>query len=212
MLKASRLTFRCCQNRGLAYIKSMMSSFGKVILRARFNRQIFFALALLWVASAEGNQSLMEAYDRASSYGRYSKYLELDTAFAYDGDLVIPSGQNVFIDGGGALIFGIETDASIRVGENSNLDILNCVIVGGQGGILFDSLVSGTISNNTIVGCREAGISAQLGYRNNLTFIWSNIITACLFGIYCVDSIPAYVAYNDIFDIDSLRYALYCPG
>jgi hypothetical protein len=189
----------------------MMTLFSKAISKERFRQSVLLALALLWAASAEGNQSLMEAYDRASGFGRYSKYLQLDPAVNYDGDLVIPSRQNVFIDGRGARIFGMETDVSIRVGENSNLDILQCIFVGGQGGILFDSLVSGTISNNTIVGCREAGISAQLGYRNNQTFIWSNIIVDCMFGIYCVDSIPTYVAYNDIFDIDSLRYALYCP-
>jgi hypothetical protein len=154
----------------------------------------------------------MEAYDQASGNGRYSKYLELDSTINYDGDLVISTGQNVYIDGHGSLIFGSENDISVRVGLGSNLDIQRCVFIGGQGGILLDSLVSGTINNNTIVGCREAGIKAQIGFRNDQIAIWSNIITDCLFGIYCIDSIPAYVDFNDIYDIDSLRYALYCPG
>ena len=190
----------------------MILLFKKPLIIQQINWIIISIITLLTPILAVAHESLMETYNQASNYGRYDKYLELDPSLPYDGDLVIPSGQNVYIDGRGALIFGGESDISVWVSDGSNLDIQQCIFVGGQIAILFDSLVSGTINNNTIVGTSDAAIRAQLGFDNAETYIWSNIIVDCLFGIYCIDSIPAYVAFNDIYGIDSLRYALYCPG
>ena len=98
------------------------------------------------------------------------------------------------------------------MGANSNLDIQNCVLVGGHAGIVLDIGASGTINNNTMTGFGYAGFWAWLGYTHTATYVWSNIITNSLFGLFCTDLVPDYVDFNDIYDIDSIGRALYCPG
>jgi len=156
-------------------------------------------------------ESLMDAYNQASGYGRYTKYIELDSTLQYTGDLMIPSDQNVYINGHGAIIFNPPDIPSIYVGINSNLDIERCVFVGGLMALNFAQIAGGTINNNTIVGCREQSIYCDGGYNKGQLFIWSNIICDAMFAVYCIDTIPVYMDYNDIFGIDSIDYALFCP-
>lgn len=163
------------------------------------------------IPPAYSYESLMEAYNQASSLGRYTKYIELDSSFQYYGDLMIPSDQYVYINGHGAIIFNPPDIPSIYVGINSNLDIERCIFLGGLMALNFAQIAGGTINNNTIVGCREQSIYCDGGYNNQQLYIWSNIICNAMFAVYCIDSIPAYVDYNDIFQIDSMDYALYCP-
>lgn len=178
----------------------------------RFVLVILIIIALLGLTSlANAYESLQEVYNQASDSGRYTKFIELDSTFQYTGDLMIPSDQNVYINGHGAIIFNPPDIPSIYVGINSNLDIERCVFVGGLMALNFAQIAGGTVNNNTIVGCREQSIYCDGGYNNRQLNIWSNIICDAMFAVYCIDSIPGFVDYNDICAIDSIDYALFCP-
>ena len=171
---------------------------------------IIFASIVL-ASSVFSYESLMEAYNQASESGRYTKFIELDSTLQYTGDLMIPSDQNVYINGHGAIIFNPPDIPSIYVGINSNLDIERCIFVGGLMALNFAQIAGGTVNNNTIVGCREQSIYCDGGYDYQQLYLWSNIICDAMFAVYCIDTIPAYIDYNDVFAIDSIDYALFCP-
>jgi hypothetical protein len=170
---------------------------------------LFILFGLL--SDAHSYESLLNLYNQASPSGRYTKYIELDSTLQYTGDLMIPSDQYVYINGHGAIIFNPPAIPSIYVGINSNLDIERCIFVGGLMALNFAQIAGGTINNNTIVGCREQSIYCDGGYNNQQLNIWNNIICDAMFAVYCIDSIPGYTAYNDLYNIDSIGYALYCP-
>ena len=170
-----------------------------------------FILVFFLHLNVSAYQSLQEVYDQAQPDGEYSKYIELDPDIEYVGDLQIFNGQNVYINGHGAIIYGESSDLVIGV-YSSNLDIENCVIVGGYGGIYISNLSSGNIYSNTIIGCEEAGIRTYYIDRNVDTEIWDNIITDCDYGVFGVeDELPDYVAFNDIYNISEMPYAQFCP-
>lgn len=180
-----------------------MSSYGFFV--------IITFVSLTIVSSGFSYESLMDAYNLASGAGRYTKFIELDSTLQYEGDLMIPSDQNVYINGHGAIIFNPPDIPSIYVGINSNLDIERCIFVGGLMALNFSQIAGGTVNNNTIVGCREQSIYCDGGYNSPQLYIWSNIICDAMFAVYCIDTIPAYIDYNDIYNIDSIDYALFCP-
>jgi len=171
----------------------------------------FIVLILAGGTPAIAYQSLWEAYQDAPSYGGYDVYLELDQAIEYEGPLNIVGGVNVYINGNGAIIHGVN-GVSIGV-ANSNLDIENCVIVGGIGGIYVGPQGSGTINNNTITGMTDAGIRTYYPNQSVGVFIRNNIITDCYYGFFGIeDELPEYIGYNTIYDTWSYRYAEFCPG
>ena len=175
-----------------------------------------FAMTLIMtiflITNVSAYRSLQEIYDDAVGNGDYDKYIELDPAEEYDGDLSIFDGMNVFIDGNGAIIHGQEYYASISV-YSSNLDIQNCVLVGGFAGIYISNLSSGTIVSNTIDGCVSAAIKTYYIDHDAGTYIWDNIITNCDFGIFIIEEEhPEYIAFNNIYNIEEFPYAEYCPG
>lgn len=169
-------------------------------------------LVILFCISAAAFQSLQSVYDQAGPEGRYDKHIVLNPAEQYLGDLSIPPGHNVYIEGGGAMIFGQAGIAAISV-SGSNIDINHCLIVGGLNGIQITDNGSATISNNTFYGLAASGIRTAELDSNALTTIWDNIIVNCRYGIYILaEHIPHYIAFNTIYDMDSIRYAAFCPN
>ncbi len=169
-------------------------------------------LVLLIGRSAMALQSLQLVYDQAGPEGRYDKHIVLNPAEQYIGDLTIAPGHNVYIEGAGSLIFGQNGVNAITV-SGSNLDIHHCVIAGGLNGIEIEVGGSATINNNTIYGVTACGIKTGELDTIAWTTIWDNIVTECRYGIYILDEhIPHYIAFNTVHDIDSIRYAAFCPS
>jgi len=167
---------------------------------------------ILMVSGAFSYQSLQEVYNEAEPGQQFDKYIELDPEIEYLGDLMIFDGMNVYIDGHGAKIYGEHTDLVIGV-YSSNLEIHNCVIIGGYGGIYISNLSSGKIYCNTIIGCSEAGIRTYYIDRNKDTEIYDNIITDADYGVFVIeDELPDYVAFNDLHNISQIGYVQYCPS
>jgi hypothetical protein len=176
---------------------------------------MLFAAAFLLLGSLPGlaDQSLQELYNQADGQGIYDRYIELNPDLEYIGDLRIMSGHSVCVMGNGAKIFG-QGNNLIQVGVfGSRLDIQNCVMIGGLGGVYFSTGASGTIKNNTITCCAEAGIRTYtIGSANNVD-VYDNIITDCYYGFFCNETEhPSYLGYNTIFNTISHRYAEFCPG
>lgn len=158
-----------------------------------------------------GLRSLQLEYDQATPQGRYDKYMVLDPTEQYIGDLSVPPGHNVCIDGCGAVVIGQADMSAISV-SGSNLDIHHCVILGGLNGIVVQDSGSATINNNTIYGAVLCGIKTMALAQNDPTSIWDNIIVNSRYGIYVLEeNEPDYISFNTIFDIDSVRYAIFCP-
>lgn len=170
-------------------------------------------ICLLAVIPAAAYQSLQELYAAAEGYGQYDKYIELDPQVEYLGDLRISPGHIVFVDGHGAIIHG-EGDNLINVGVSaSTLNIQNCLFLGGLGGVYMGAQASGTIKNNTIIGCQEAGIRTYTIGSDNSVAVYDNIIIECLYGFFCNEyERPQYLGYNTVFNTQSHRYAEFCPG
>ncbi|MCP4580137.1 MAG: right-handed parallel beta-helix repeat-containing protein [candidate division Zixibacteria bacterium] len=169
------------------------------------------AVLLLGCVPLLADQSLQEVFDLSESYGEYDKYIELDPELEYIGDLEIPAGLRVYLNGHGALIQGRSYSTSIKV-MGSLLDLSNCVIVDGYYGIYYDTLSAGSIHSNTVVGCRYSGISVMYQDMNFDVEIWDNIITDCVIGFLCIeDWIPVYIGYNTVYGMEMFRYAELCP-
>lgn len=170
-------------------------------------------ILLLGVIPLMAYESLQDVYLAASGNGDYDKYIELNPDIEYLGDLRISAGHNVFLDGHGALIHG-EGDNFVNIGVSlSTLDIQNCVIVGGLGGIYMGVQASGTIKNLTILGCVEAGIRTYSVGSPNEIAVYDNIITDCLYGFFCnEDEHPQYLGDNTVYNTVSYRYAHFCPS
>ncbi|MCP4582379.1 MAG: hypothetical protein GY839_12265 [candidate division Zixibacteria bacterium] len=174
---------------------------------------IMIITAMLLVAMpAFAYQSLQEVFDQANGNDEYHKYIQLDPGMEYHGDLEIPPGLDVCIEGNGAIIWGLDSHKAIRV-LASRLDISNCIVIGGNYGIHFDTMSTGSISNNTIVGCNYAGITVWFHDFNASMEIWDNIIIEGQVGLFCVEAQhPDYIGYNTVYNTDGHRYAEYCYG
>jgi len=169
------------------------------------------AILFMIYAPLSADQSLQEVFDLAEGSGEYDKYIELDPDQIYIGDLVVPAGLRVYLDGNGALIQGIPYNFSIYV-WGSFLDISNCVVVDGYFGIYYDTLSAGSIHSNTVVGCSYSGISVIYQDMSEDVEIWDNIITDCDIGFLCLEGWhPRYVGYNTIYAMEVYRYAEFCP-
>jgi hypothetical protein len=172
-------------------------------------------IAVIVMASspAMAYQSLQAIFLEADGQGGYDRYIELDPDIEYLGDLRISPGLNVYLNGNGAKIYA-QNNNLIQVGVTaSNLDIQNCVFIGGLTGLYYVNEASGTINNNTITGCIDAGI--KIMYPNHIsgTYVYDNIITDCCYGFYCVEGEhPQYLGYNTVYSIVRYRYAEFCPN
>ena len=158
-------------------------------------------------------ESLQQLFNEADSYGEYDRYIVLDPDTEYSGDLRIMAGHSVCVVGNGARIYA-QSNNLIQVGVySSRLDIQNCVMIGGLGGIYFGTNASGTICNNTITGCSESGIRLFAIGSYNQDYVYDNIITDCYYGLFCNElERPSYLGYNTVYDIYSYRYAEFCPS
>ena len=91
-----------------------------------------------------GAVSLQQAYDMAEPDGIYDRYLILETGVIYTGGLWIGKtinpqinalegreGENVFIEGNGAILDLQHTELTISYCEN-RLDIQDCIIINGD--------------------------------------------------------------------------------
>jgi parallel beta-helix repeat protein len=169
------------------------------------------SLLLIAAIPAFAYESLQEVYNNAGSQGIYDKYVELDPAIEYLGDLNISGNISVRLDGNGALIHGRDNAIAIAV-WGSHVDISHCVISGGAYGIYFSANSYGTIYCNTISGCVDFGITALYPNANERTEVYDNIVTDCYHGFYCMElNHPDYLGYNTIFNIQAYRYAEFCP-
>ena len=158
-------------------------------------------------------QSLQEIYLAADGRDGYDKYIELDPDIEYLGDLRILAGLNVYLDGNGAIVHAQNSNL-IHIGVNgSNLDIQNCVLIGGLGGIYFINGSSGTIMNNTVTGCSDAGVKVITPAYSPGTYVYDNIITDCFYGFYCNEGErPHYLGFNTVYNAGRYRYAQFCPS
>ena len=173
---------------------------------------IAIALILTVYVPAFAYQSLQEVYDSAEGNGLYDKYVQLDPNIEYLGDLSISESIKVRIDGKGAIIFGIDEEVAVNI-HYADLNISNCVIVGGSCGIFFGAGASGDIYCNTITGSTFSGIAVVYPNLEAGVEVWDNIITESFYGLYCVEDYhPRYIGYNTVYDTESFRYAELCPG
>jgi hypothetical protein len=158
-------------------------------------------------------QSLQEVYDQAGGQDGYDKYIELDPTIEYLGDLNIAEDGKICIMGHGAKVFP-QSDYNIHIGvSRSWLDIQNCVFIGGGGAVYIGLDGSGTVKNNTIVGCLNAGIRTySIGITNDVV-IYDNIIIDCYDGFFCnEEEHPDYLGYNTVFNAERYRYVEFCSG
>jgi hypothetical protein len=168
-------------------------------------------IMLIGITIVHADISLQEVFIQADGYAGYDKYIELDADSIYIGDLYIPEGLRVFIDGHGAMINGLPYYTSIHV-WGSLLDVSHCVIYGGYNGIVFDTLSAGTINSNTVVGCNNIGITVLYQDLSDDAEIWDNIVTDCDVGFLCLENWhPRYIGYNTIYGMEVYRYAELCP-
>jgi hypothetical protein len=179
------------------------------------NKMLLIVVSFILVAClpAFAYQSLQQIFLEADGQGEYDKYIELDPDIEYLGDLRIEPGFNVYLDGNGAYIYA-QSGSMLQIGvRGSKLDIQNCVMIGGLCGIYSVNEGSGTFKNNTIIGCTDAGIKSL--YPNSVAgcYIYDNIITDCMDGLYCVEGEhPQYIGYNTIYNVSRYRYAEFCPS
>lgn len=170
------------------------------------------SLIILAFMPAYAYQSLQEIYDSAEGNGLYDKYVQLNPDVEYLGDLSISDSSNVRIDGKGAIIFVPDEDVALNI-HYANVDISNCVIVGGSCAIFFGAGASGDIYCNTITGSTFSGIAVVYPNLEVGVEVWDNIITESFYGLYCVEDYhPRYIGYNTVYDTESFRYAELCPG
>lgn len=168
---------------------------------------VIFSIAALPVMAY---QSLQDIFDQATPYGAYDKYIELDPAIEYLGDLHITGDINTRLIGNGALIHGVNIDIAIGV-HTGHADISGCVIVGGGFGIYYSFGASGNIYNNTIYGSSMYGISTIYQDTIDGVHIWDNIITNCYCGILCIEeNQPSYYGYNTFWAIQVYNCAEQC--
>jgi hypothetical protein len=164
------------------------------------------------ISSIHAYESLQSVYDQAGSNGDYDKYIELNPETDYLGDLIINTGLNVYINGHGAVIYGTSGNRAIWV-YASSLDLSHCIIVGGQNGIHYDTLSSGTIHNNTVVNCDSIGITVYYHDYSQGCEVWDNIVVGGMYGYIRFDQWPAnYLGYNTVYNSGIYRYGDYCPG
>ena len=157
-------------------------------------------------------QSLQAIFDQAEGNGEYDKYIELNRGTEYHGDLAIPPGLDVYIDGNGAVIWGLDSHRDIQV-LASRLDISECVIIGGNYGVYYDTMSTGSINNNTIVGCNYSGVATMYQDTNVGVEMWDNIIFESYLGLFCIEGMrPNYIGFNTIYGTESHRYGELCPS
>lgn len=161
------------------------------------------------------NQSLLECYNEAEGNGEYDKYIELDPAIEYYGDLSMYNCGNICIIGNGARIYADPDDANpiLITFAATHLDIQNCVFIGGIGSIYMTANASGEIKNCTMVGTTNAAIRTYVIGSSNQVYIYDNIIVDCYDGLICNEyERPSYIGYNTVYDCTRYRYAEYCEG
>ncbi|MCF7920241.1 MAG: right-handed parallel beta-helix repeat-containing protein [Candidatus Cloacimonetes bacterium] len=134
--------------------------------------------------------SLQQAYELAQSQGIYDRYLILETGVIYTGGLLIgktlnplsntlegQEGENVFIDGNGAILDLQQTELTISYCQN-RLDIQDCIIINGDVHFrgesqLFQAKPEGSISyctfyNNDDYGFRFMGTGDGVELNHNI--------------------------------------------
>lgn len=170
-------------------------------------------LSLLFIiSSVHAYESLQAVYNQAGGGGGYDKYIELDPETEYLGDLIIDTGMNTYINGHGARIIGMSGNRAIYV-YASNLDLSHCIIIGGQNGIHYDTLSSGTIHNNTVADCDSIGITVYYHDYSQGAEVWDNIVVGSMYGFIRLEDWPAnYLGHNTIYDTEIHRYGDYCPS
>lgn len=162
------------------------------------------------ISPAFAYQSLQGVYDAAEPGNGYDRYIELDPAIEYEGDLQINSLDKVCIKGNGAIIHGNPYMMSVYV-LFAQLDISECVLVDGSYGIYYALDSYGTIRNNTIYNATEQGIAIIYPDEERGVEIYDNIITGANYGVLCLEEHhPTYLGYNTVWDVATYRYAEQC--
>lgn len=173
---------------------------------------IAFAAVMLCALPAFAYQSLQELYNQAGPSGVYDKYIELDPAAEYQGDLRISEAISARLVGNGALIHGAPNNMAIGVWLG-RLDISGCIISGAAYGIYYTTNATGDVYNNTVTDCSQYGIAAIYTDNEAGFNVWNNIITDCYLGFYCIEEYhPLFLGYNTVYGTTSHRYAEFCPG
>ena len=166
---------------------------------------------LLISSSAQAYESLQSVYNQAEGNSEYDKYIDLDPEIEYLGDLFIDSGTSTYINGHGAIIHGTTGTRAVWV-YASHLDISYCIISGGQNGIHFDTLSSGSIHNNTVVDCDSIGITVYFHDYNQGVEVWDNIVVGGMYGFIRLEEWPTnYLGHNTVYEPSVYRYGDYCP-
>lgn len=167
-------------------------------------------IIVVLISPAAAYQSLQALYDTAQPQNGYDKYIELDPAIEYEGDLLINSPDKICLMGNGAKIFGRPYLMSVSV-VYAHLDILECTFIGGGYGIYYVLDSYGSISNNTIINCSEQGIATIYFDEDRGLEIFNNIITGSNYGFLCIENHhPSYLGFNTIWDAGTYRYAEQC--
>ena len=152
-------------------------------------KSVVIAILLIYVGLL-GAVSLQQAYEMAEPDGIYDRYLILETGVIYTGGLWIGKtinpqinalegreGENVFIEGNGAILDLQHTELSISYCEN-RLDIQDCIIINGDVHFrgeseLFTATPTGSVSyctfyNNDDYCFRFMGTGDGIELNNNI--------------------------------------------
>ncbi len=179
---------------------------------------LLIAMTLIVWGQAYGYQSLQEVFDNAGPGNGYDKYVVLDPAIEYEGDLTIDNAGYVGIVGNGANIYVIDATSGIYI-QDSQVDISECCItVANEQGLrvcIFYGVGScGIVHNNTIVNGTYTGIRCKKDHQTDPGItIYDNIITDCLYGILADEYyLPVYVGYNIVFNSTKYDYAEKCDS
>lgn len=152
-------------------------------------RRILVIIGLYLYVSLHGI-SLQEAYWAASAQGEYDRWISLETGVIYTGGLWIGNtinpntnqlegnaGENVFIEGNGAILDLQGTELTISYCEN-RLDIEDCIIINGDVHFrgeseLFEGTPVGSVKyctfyNNHDYGFRFMGTGSGVELSHNI--------------------------------------------
>lgn len=157
--------------------------------------------------------TLQEAFDTATPYGDYDKYIILNQDSIYYGGLGLYEG-NIYIEGNGSIIDLDQGNGIWVYGDDNypcNLDIsYTTVINGAYFGISFGGTATGTIRNCNLIN-NDMGI--KLFDNSNTNIFNCNFVNNITYGlgVYTEDPV-CNISYCNSWGNGEYDYMENCPG
>ncbi|UCE27646.1 MAG: hypothetical protein JSW52_02525 [Candidatus Coatesbacteria bacterium] len=168
---------------------------------------ITIALAFTGAAAVD----IQDAYDACGPANGYDKYLVLNPATTYTGELTVDTGKDSCIKGNGAVIHLDNNGRITASGSGTELDIDHTVIYGnGSGqGVRVDTGAKAAIDFCTIDNL-NFGV---LVWDNSTTYVKNSITTNHNgYGVGYEDTANVNISYTDSWNNGQGNYGKYCEG